>query len=272
MKKANAMRTALCLALVSLLSTACEDQETGLVIIGMVPLKADDGCEFRLENNEFLGRGTIDLALRRNYVIAPLVENRLQDIRNINGYTSGDGRLDPGDITLTSATIEYTALDQITASLPGALTVPISHTVSNDGGSLIASLEVLTPAMTDALRQSEEFLVLNSFNEFVPVTERVVTIIARLRLKGATLDGKEVESNEFLFPIDLCLGCLVNVPAQLAATNCESIPMGFTPEQIACPGAIGTEALFVDCLVCQPIANRIFGDLGLARQVCLPNP
>jgi hypothetical protein len=36
-----------------------------------------------------------------------------------------------------------------------------------------------------------------------------VTVVASVKVRGETLGGKEIESGEFVFPIDVCYGCLI---------------------------------------------------------------
>jgi hypothetical protein len=82
----------------------------------------------------------------------------------------------------------------------------------------------------------------------------VVRVITYTRFFGKTLGGQSVESNEFEFPVDMCLGCLVSFPIGVTDPAFKPQPnCGFgasaTTTTTSVPCTIGQDA-FVPCTQC----------------------
>ncbi len=260
--------TLLPLALLAL--CACEDQAASIQILQMQALDLGE-CTASTSEADSVGKGTIDLAINQNYRIRPYVQNNMLDVIAVNQFKETDGRIDTHDVLLTSAVIKYTALDQLSANIPAQVNIPVSGSVPVDGAAVM-DVEVLTSAMIQEIRQSAEFLVFDAQSNVRP-TRASVTLIIRVTLKGATLDGTEVESNEFAFPIEVCNGCSISYPPSAVDPNAGALPncAGFDAlEEISevattCPGALGRDGVFVDCRVCKGFAVD-----SIARQLCDP--
>jgi hypothetical protein len=56
----------------------------------------------------------------------------------------------------------------------------------------------------------------------------VVPIQLRVTVSGQTIAGRKVDSNEFIYPLDICYGCLVNFPpdaidTEISNFNCRRV-------------------------------------------------
>ncbi len=254
---------------------ACEDRQVSLQIVQMNRVNPE-ACEVTTAIEERLSIGRVDLAIADSYSINPIVANNLLRATEVKSFTVTDGRIDTHDILLKSAVIEYTALDQIQAPLQDTVVVPISLTVPLNT-TLAMGIEVLSTAQLQLIRQSPEFLIFDSQNQVRPVRTSA-RIIIRLRLRGETLDGKEIESNEFTFPVEVCNGCLVTYPPEAIDLTAGSVPncrnLGEEDEETTtgldgiAPGCffvLGTDFNQVDCRDCQGFAVD-----SIARQLCQP--
>jgi hypothetical protein len=270
--------TALAAALVALLGgvllTGCQDRDFGLSIRQVQPIDSS-ACLVDTDEGNFQSSGVVDLALRNGYTIHPLIQNNMQDINEIKQFENTDGRINTNAILLRSASIEYTALDTLSAQITSPTVVALSGTVPV-GDLLVVGVEVLNSAVLSQLRDADEFLLIDDSGQARPIRSSV-KIIARLRIEGETLDGKKVESNEFLFPIEVCNGCRISYPAPLleqrgGVLTCPSVtldaegnPIVQDEDEDRCPAASGVENGFVDCQECQGLAVDSF-----ARQLCQP--
>lgn len=248
---------------------ACEDNEVRLQLVQMQPIDTST-CAASLDFTTSLGTGLVDLALAQNYVISPLVVNKLLDVREIKNFSDQDGRIDTHDITLHSAVIEYTALDALEANLPQQVTIPIAASVPVNGEGTVISVEALKPSMIEAMRSADQFVLFDSQNQLRPIRSSVQMILT-MRLRGVTLDGKDVESNEYVFPITICNGCRVTFPPEAIDV---STPVPQCVSQVAedtelaavsCPAVLGQNSNFVDCVQCQGFAAD-----SVSRQLCQP--
>lgn len=266
-------RTALTALLAASALTACEDREISLQLVNIAPLAGT--CLAETDDTIFLGNGVVDLALARDYVIFARVVNNMIDITTVKQYSNVDARLDTNDVVLSAAIVEFSALDQVTANLPERVKVPLAGTVQLGGEGAVIPLQLLSPSMLQELRSSQEFRNFDAQNNLRPI-RGLVKIIAKLRLQGNTLDGKKIESNEFLFPIDVCNGCRVTFPSQVLAVDqgsgalfClspnELGPDTDLPDPPVCPNFVGTDNTFVDCVSC-----RGFAVDAVAAQLCNP--
>lgn len=247
---------------------ACEDSEVRLQVVQMQPIDLET-CTPSVDFTIALGNGVVDIALAQNYLISPVVVNKLLDVRVSKEFDETDGRIDTHDITLRSAIIEYTALDELEANIPSQVKLPISASVPVNGEGTIITVEALTPAMIEEIRSARQFLLFDSQNQLRPVRSSVQMIL-KMRLQGVTLDGKEVESNDFVFPLTICNGCRVTYPpdaidTSTAVPTCVSTLATDVAPIITCPGVLGQDNSFVDCVQCQGFAAD-----SISRQLCQP--
>lgn len=252
----------------------CQDRDFGMSIRQVQPIDSSS-CAVDTSEDHFQASGLIDIALRNGYTIHPLIQNNMLDITEVKQFSDTDGRVNTNAIILQSASIEYTALDTLSAQISSPVIVPLSGTVPV-GDVLVVGVEVLNSAVLSQLRDADEFLLIDDSGQARPIRSSV-KIIARIRIDGETLDGKKVESNEFLFPIEVCNGCLIEYPAPLlqqrgGVLTCPAVtldeegnPVVAEDDEKVCSGALGTDNGFVDCQECQGRAVN-----GFARQLCQP--
>ncbi len=263
------------LALAAPWITACEGEEIGLQIVSVNRVQLSD-CVVTSDEETRLSSGAVDLAIAGAYSVFPVVENRLVDTPTaVKLYGESDGRIHANDITITSAVVRYTTLDQISAPLPEEVVVPISHTARLNEQQPMG-VEIFSPAQLQLIRQSPEFLIFDAQNQVRPVRTSA-KVIVRIKLRGTTLDGKDIESNEFVFPVEICNGCSITYPPQAIETNAQQVPncqriqddattlTGLDDIAPGCIGFLGTDGNIVDCRDCQGFAVD-----SIARQLCQP--
>jgi len=255
--------------------TSCQDRDFGLSI-RQIQLFDVGSCAVNTDETTFQSQSIVDLSLRNSYTIFPFIENNMLSVNDVKALDVTDGRINTTDVVLRSATIEYTTLDTLSAQLQSPLVVPLSGTVKV-GGFLVIGLEVLNTALLQQLQDADEFLVIEDNGSVRPVRTSI-KIIARIRVEGETLDGKVVESNEFLYPIEVCNGCLITYPSNLLETRngqltCPSLkldpegnPVVGPSASSSCVGQLGSDGAAVDCQTCQGLAVNAF-----ARQLCQPD-
>jgi len=178
----------------------------------------DDSCEIPITtgtSGTFVSRGVLDLFLTDTYYMYPVVENSLVESNSVE-YVQVGGRAqglqgnewEANKITMTHA--------EITLDIPAALNVPVAQSYEIPlAGSLTpadfatVALQLITPAVGRQLSQSE----------FLRGSTSSVTILARIRIHGRTATNRRVDSNEFVYPIELCFGCLIFIPAGAVDSN-----------------------------------------------------
>ncbi len=252
----------------ALAAGACTAEPTSFSILQMQPVSQD--CEIVLDPAVGLARGTVDIALASSYVAFPLVRNNMGDIVAANGFQERDGRIQSHNLQLREAVVDYTTLDPINAELPQRRVIPLSGTIQF-GSDLAVGIELLDAGMIQAIRQSPEFLVIDSQQQVRPI-RTAVTMVAKVKFVGNLPDGSELESNELRFPIQVCNGCRITYPPEAIddaagrTPNCLALDLtDDTREPPTCPEFVGMNSSFVDCRDCQGFAVD-----SLARQLCQP--
>lgn len=258
------------LALVGLLpaAVACEAQDVSLQIVQMQSV-IPGTCKASTDIASGLPLGTVDLALAKTYVGHVLVRNKMADINNVQSFGPEDGRVATLDVTLREAIVEYSALGPITAELPNREVLPLAGTVTL-GAESVLDVPLLNSSALEAIRSAPEFLVTDSQGQ-VRAVRTEVTINTKLRFRGVTLDGREVETNSFTFPVRVCNGCMVSYPAEAMVPGVGGVPQCVQPGPedemgaLVCPAQAGSDGFFVDCRDCLSSAVDSIG-----RSLCQP--
>jgi hypothetical protein len=227
-------------------------------------------CQIIDDDGVFQINGVVDLAVRQNYTMNLQIENNLVDVREAKGLKTTDARLSLNAIALRSAVIEYSTLDQLSTGIPTKRTIPLSGTIQEESTLTLGSFDLFSSDVLQQIRNAEEFF--SNDNGEVRPSRTSVTILARITIKGQTLDGRNAESNEFLFPVEVCNGCRVTYPpdmivqrgGQFSCPPRVQDDSGDTPDEV-CEAVLGTDDSFVDCQTCQGLAVDSF-----ARQLCQP--
>lgn len=189
------------------LGLGCAPSNTGLSIDGVMASPMGGMCTYDATSNSFLGYGTLD-ALEVGATFGPRylayirVANHLINLFN-ERYPL---RADPNVMHLLAADVFITNIDGSTTSfggLPNPFRVAAGGTVlsaaSESPGLGITSIEIIPAAYAAALAPS--------------VGPDGIRVIASIRVIGRTTGDAAVESAEYFFPIDVCLGCLYTCAA-----------------------------------------------------------
>ena len=251
----------------------CEDNNVSLQILQM---EVDGRCSLEAMGGgtqiRGLSEGRVDLVTSGSYAVYPRVQNNMLDVTLVQNFRTVDGRIDTHDVVLSSASVRYTTLDPVSVEFPDSRDLPISGTIQVEG-SAVLGLTVFTPAMIAELRQADEFLRPNAQGEVVAIRHSVLFQLG-ITLNGRTVDGTTVQSNEFIFPVRVCNGCLIQYPPDAVDTT-QAVPNCLLlsavdeerpgADRLSCQTA-GTDNVMVDCRECAAgLAVDTF-----ARQLCQP--
>ena len=181
------------------LSTACEDNESMLFVHGVVALDDTTDCfPEASEQTTRLASGRYDLTLSNGagYKAALLVGSQLTPRASRDQLRTETARfiLEGAEVTVTDASDNVIPL----AGKP--------NPYSTRG----------TGSLAPATGQTASIGIL--WADIIPggVDLPNDLVLARVRAYGRTLGGTEIESGEFVFPIQVCRGCLISYPASAA--------------------------------------------------------
>ena len=163
-----------------------------------------DNCQASDSEDVFLVSGVVDIALRDNYIINPVVRNNLADVTQQKGLQASDARLSTNGIVLKSAEIEYSPLDGIAGNIPQTRVIPLSGTVSETTSLILANFPLIEAEVMEALRSSDTFFLIDEGTARPKRTS--VTLLTSVRIKGETLDGRLTESEPFCFRLRFAMG------------------------------------------------------------------
>jgi hypothetical protein len=179
-------------------STGCADQgDESLMILGNT--QPGNDCQLSNSATMFQTRGRIDTQAVTGYLFTPLVSNRatrtqsqmvsrVAFIEGANVDLSFPGGGDPGNSSLTS------------------FAQPFSGSISPNGGQSTFAFEIIPKATLDAMGLA---------------SGEIVQVIADVQVYG-TMDGNDIDSNTFHYPIDVCNGCLYQ-----NLGDCTALPEGY---------------------------------------------
>lgn len=232
------------LALLGLIvsSVACEDKEVSLMILQMQRLKS---CALTTDLKDFQSQGVIDIAFIDSYSVFPLLKNMMVDITVANGYSDEDARTNTNSVMLQEAVIEYEFVDPISGDFETVLPIKMSGFIPVGEETKVVGLELMPLSQIERLRAAPE----------LGTTDGRVQIMTRVRVKGETLDGKSIESNEFQFPVIVCLGCRLKCSQQEMDQAVAQTSTSSTDSNM-CPEFAGQDDNFVDCLSCSQLINE----------------
>lgn len=218
-------------------------------------------------NNVYRNRGVLDLFVTNSYVMIPRVESTLVGSDEVSfGATGGEGLTgaawEANHILLRRAVVRFDAPDALGVPLPRELEIELSGAIS-PGSAATIEMQAITPSLGTTLANSR----------LLREARTSLTINLRLKFFGVTSAGREVDSNEFIYPVELCYGCLLNFPPQAIdpehaiQPNCRNIEdLTDDREQTLC--FTGQDEI-VDCrLVCPIITSVPNGD---PEGICEPS-
>lgn len=215
----------------------------------------------------------LDVALRDNYVAYPLIQNNLFQTRSgeLNRPDQRAIQAQYVDVELTTLGGALLSLAGPSGSVPSSYRVPMASDLIPAGtnstpGYGNASLTVLTSAQAEALR---ERLGCTGFATGAPppaafCARKSETITVTLRPTYRTLGGLELtaaaqatwrNASAYTFPLTVCCGCLLNIPAGYNAA-CQSTTM--TTMTTTMSYCVSGQDFPTDCTTCagQPQCSR----------------
>lgn len=256
------------LLLVAAASTlmACAEDVPELFIVQNNTL--DDQCEIRNAASEIAQSiGFLDLFISNQYIMYPVVENVLVGSDSVTFQTGAGGggeglsgaEWEANRITMTRASIEFDAPDALGVPLPSDFEIPLSGGLG-PGDAAVVGLQVINASIGNTLATSQ----------LLQQRGATVTILLRLKFFGVTASGREIDSNVFTYPVQLCVGCLLEVPAEaidpaFPTPNCRvTEDFDSTSLEVCSPGQ--DEA--IDCRAVCPLVQDF--DVEDPTGICVP--
>jgi hypothetical protein len=245
----SARRLIPALAVAALCASSCaRTNPQSLLVRGNGFVSSKGGCNFLGNINEagpFRGRGVFDLALSDTYWLVPVVSNMMPPIQSAGtaALSADKFHLEDHNITLTGAILNYEASDISVqgAGVPGDLFVHSTMVVSPERTAMMP-IEAIPGSVGSRLL------------EFTRLQERgqAAEFLVKIIFEAHTQGGHVFHSNEFVYPVTVCNGCL---PYNPPGTSCTSLD----PEPDNLPCLIGQDEK-LDCRVCM----LVYGD----RMLC----
>ena len=221
---------------------ACVQDTPAIFIVQNSAL--DNGCEpTKTATGDVLGAGRMDLTVATTYRMHLLVENLMS---NSGTASLGGGTItadyEGNRVTFTNAFVSIQGPPSgLGVALPEEQAIPISGTLE-PANTAVVSMDVIGNALGLQLAAAIE------------TRGMVVPLTVSVRFEGTTTSGTSVESNQFMFPLEVCRGCLLEFP--LAATdstftppNCLNTSEDQTVESSCLPGQDDP----LDCRDCRAI-------------------
>lgn len=185
------------------LAPGCTDAGTSMLIVqNQVP---QDGCVIpNSQTSDFRSRGRIDVNADDGYLFTPLVDSLVSETANGQGTRI---------IAVEGANVDLTFESGFDASGIDSSLTSFSEAFSGSifpGGEASFGFTVVPKPLLDALQSRI-------------AAGDTIQVTAKVKIFG-NLDGGDVDSNSFDYPIDVCNGCL-----QVDNGSCDALPSGFSP-------------------------------------------
>jgi hypothetical protein len=234
-------------ALCSLIPS-CADNNQTIFVRQVQQLRAPE-CTVTSDATAFVAStGFVDVGLASNYVIFPLVGSQLLARGDARQSKAESNRvvIQGAEITLVAPdTGQPLALAGVSNPYTVIATGTIDPSASSNASYGVTEVEILPPSVVALQRQA---LAAGGIGTST-------TIHAKMRIFGKTLGNTEVETEDFTYPINVCYGCGVFVPADAVeptvsgARNCRGgTTGGTTTTRTVCK--VGQDSL-TDCRFCQ---------------------
>jgi hypothetical protein len=181
-------------------STACEHNDQSMFLSHV--LAPPENCQYTADQESYLPSGVVDVALASEYRPTFLAGNQL--IARSDRTTV---RAESNRITLKGAVV---SVSYATGEFLGEFTSLSSGTLDP------ATSDVHYAAITLTVLDQN---VIKKLREALPNRGASRTVVARVKAFGTTIGGKDVESNEFEFPIVATNGGLVRFPPDAEDPN-----------------------------------------------------
>lgn len=181
----------LCLSLF----VGCVDDADNVSVYVSGHVSTDEECILNI-SNPLLLYGVLDISLSRTYVLHPLYNNQLLD-----RSSTAPLRVDTNGVIIEGAEVRILNANREeiipTYTVPGTVFIPSS---GNDGpGQQIGTLIIIPNQVGD---------------QIATIAGDGATVFAAVKAFGTTNGDVAVETDEWLWPIDLCNGCLAQCRAE----------------------------------------------------------
>lgn len=195
-----------------LVVSACADNEQ-TIFIRQVQAPESGECTYSADQSgTFYGLGVLDLALTNQYRAGLLIGNQMVPRANPD-----QPRAETNRVRLTEAEVHVQLAD---GSEVGSFTVPgngfVDPGTGTEPGYGLFETVLVDPGSAQALSAK-----LGCAGSRLSSVGRIVAVT---KVFGKTLGGKEVESSEFRFPIEVCCGCLISFPPDANDATAEKQP------------------------------------------------
>lgn len=162
-----------------------------------------------------LSEGIMDVGLRDDYFVSPLIRNSLVATANPTF-----GRIESNNIVIEGFVVELHegspegALLERPFSVYQSTLVPVGN--GGQASYQVTTLQVIPPPVGQRLRTDVCVIDTQGVTENCPVPrirQRVKRIIVRLSAFGSTEGHIAIETPVYDFPVNVCCGCTVQFPA-----------------------------------------------------------
>jgi hypothetical protein len=215
-------------------TSGCVDDDSSMYVEAVLAMNPPD-CELAADPAAAqLLRGTLDVAFLQSYQASVLVGNQLTPRgvkKQLRTETQGV-ELEGAEVTITDSA--DTVLDEFSVPAGGF----VKPSTSESPGYGMALVTLIPPRLGGQLRGQ--------------LTARGAsrTVIAEIRVFGTTLGGTKITSGKFTFPIDVCLGCLVDFPLDAVEDTGSGRVCAGSTEDIETTQCIRGQDSLIDCREC----------------------
>ncbi len=225
-------------------STACVANNGSILILGVLSPPATTGttgatCIYTpTQQGPYLSYGVVDVAFAQQYVPVVLVGNQM-----VCRGDPAQSKVETDRVTLQGAIVRIT--DASGSQLTTYTVLGSGFVDCSSGGTMglgTYSTTMLDPSTISAIR--------SALGSTIGASKRLVSYI---KVYGITTGGQHIESGEFSFPVNACLGCLVSFPVGSSdptqpLPNC--LASSTTGGSISQPCVMGQDQP-IDCRLCQ---------------------
>jgi len=211
-------------AVLGLSASGCVQNESSLFVQGVLALEEGDCSTTADPGADLLANGIMDRLLTDRYMGALLVGNQM-----VPRGSADQIRTETARVSLRGAEVR----------------------LSNTSGDNLREFSVDGTGFVDAASGTTPgYGVL--FATLIPSPDGLeADVIATVKVFGRTLGGREMESGELAFPIQICRGCLISFPLDAIDDN-TGLCRRAADAAIDEPCVIGQDSP-VDCRLCQNV-------------------
>jgi len=218
------------------LTNACVEKNPGsfLLLQDVVAPAPAPTCTYDSSSTTVLSYGALDMSLRQGYFMAPRLFNNATAQAPVAYGPITNIEAEQNQIYIDGFYVCYEVRDITDSRKDPTLSCKDLHYPHSGYIGAAATVAVQAKVAFPGL-----FLPPEIFNELSPSLHATSTILVHLQASGRTQDGRHVLSNELIFPVNLCVGCLNVLPSAICQNNvvingsgiqCISCPAGQIPD------------------------------------------